>query len=602
MLRKPLSQVVALPLFLLCGNMSYGGTPPDRATTLYERIAGDKALRIDIKKDSASFKDGINTWTIFGAEHVPTPSLIKDAKWSVGKKPYEVLVVNEPISNEKILPYSEPVPNIKPGKTISISAARGEYEPASMVIRSGEEPLRAVSVTVGPLTRLTGKETIGKSAIDIRVVKAWYQSGTGVGRVKNEKKVLTPELLLHDAALIEVDYDNQVNLVRNIQTLADADHLLPFKVPARSNQQIWLTVHVPQDAVPGDYAGEIFFSVKTDTNVTTATLSLNLRVLPFVLENSPLDYCLYYLSVLEPQRASGFESAWKTTEQIEMDFLDMRAHGLTDVAIAHSYRLGVDGKEDLSIAEKMLQLMRSAGFATQKFLYVDWQLNRREDPDAYGSKVAHLRDVAQSYGFKELYVYGPDEAPLDQLLAARILFQRTHQAGGKNFVTIRPEYAGEVKDLLDIGIIHRNSSPKRLKQKKISVWAYGGPQAGEETPATYRNRYGLSLWIDGFDGACNYAYQSSHNPYDDWASTKWRPHNMTYPTQGSPIPTLQWEGWREGIDDVRYLATLAKKRGLPLKAESSINLRSYLAQLLRSSNYPRDLENLRPVIIEKILD
>lgn len=30
---------------------------------------------------------------------------------------------------------------------------------------------------------------------------------------------------------------------------------------------------------------------------------------------------------------------------------------------------------------------------------------------------------------------------------------------------------------------------------------------------------------------------------------------MTYPTLAHPIPTLQWEGFREGVDDSRYLAT-----------------------------------------------
>jgi len=31
---------------------------------------------------------------------------------------------------------------------------------------------------------------------------------------------------------------------------------------------------------------------------------------------------------------------------------------------------------------------------------------------------------------------------------------------------------------------------------------------------------------------------------------------MAYPTVDEVIDTLQWEGYREGVDDTRYLATL----------------------------------------------
>ena len=33
---------------------------------------------------------------------------------------------------------------------------------------------------------------------------------------------------------------------------------------------------------------------------------------------------------------------------------------------------------------------------------------------------------------------------------------------------------------------------------------------------------------------------------------------MTYPGADGPIDTVQWEGYREGNDDLRYMATLEK--------------------------------------------
>ncbi len=91
----------------------------------------------------------------------------------------------------------------------------------------------------------------------------------------------------------------------------------------------------------------------------------------------------------------------------------------------------------------------------------------------------------------------------------------------------------------------------------MRVLAYGRPHASEERPATTRWVYGLRLALRGFDGTISYAYQTSYS-WDDWhlgPQSRYRPNVMAYPTAGKPIPTLQWEAWREGVDDLRYLAT-----------------------------------------------
>lgn len=38
---------------------------------------------------------------------------------------------------------------------------------------------------------------------------------------------------------------------------------------------------------------------------------------------------------------------------------------------------------------------------------------------------------------------------------------------------------------------------------------------------------------------------------------------MAYATIRKPIPTIQWEGWREGINDVRYITLLLNEKLLP---------------------------------------
>jgi len=92
------------------------------------------------------------------------------------------------------------------------------------------------------------------------------------------------------------------------------------------------------------------------------------------------------------------------------------------------------------------------------------------------------------------------------------------------------------------------------------ILSYGNPQAGVEKPDTYRRNYGLRLWAAGYDGSMNYEYQScGDHPWDDFGgSGDYRNHTFAYPGTPKPIDTIQWEGWREGVDDVRYVATLER--------------------------------------------
>jgi len=82
--------------------------------------------------------------------------------------------------------------------------------------------------------------------------------------------------------------------------------------------------------------------------------------------------------------------------------------------------------------------------------------------------------------------------------------------------------------------------------------------SGVEMPETHRRSYGLMLWKRGEDGVCNYAYQHAFGAsiYDDFDDVNYRDHVYAYPTVDGVIDTVQWEGVREGVNDLRYLTTL----------------------------------------------
>jgi hypothetical protein len=94
----------------------------------------------------------------------------------------------------------------------------------------------------------------------------------------------------------------------------------------------------------------------------------------------------------------------------------------------------------------------------------------------------------------------------------------------------------------------------------------------------------------------NYAYQHafghSWNDFDGWP---WRDHNFTYPTVDGSVGTRQFEGYREAIDDVRYLATLKGAiRKVPIGKES---LAEAAQQWLDHLDPDYDLNDLRQNLV-----
>ena len=84
-----------------------------------------------------------------------------------------VLYVKAPF---QVLTYDAIPTSGDEGKPMSISACPGEYEPASFSVFAAED-LKNVTLEVSPLS--SGAETIPSDAVDIRVVKWWYQTGRG---------------------------------------------------------------------------------------------------------------------------------------------------------------------------------------------------------------------------------------------------------------------------------------------------------------------------------------------------------------------------------------------------------------------------------------
>ena len=93
----------------------------------------------------------------------------------------------------------------------------------------------------------------------------------------------------------------------------------------------------------------------------------------------------------------------------------------------------------------------------------------------------------------------------------------------------------------------------------------------------------------------NYAYQHAFGHiWNDFDSTKFRDHVFAYPTTDGVIDTIQWEGFREAVDDIRYLTILLEKCS---NNEKKI-VKEWLCSELEKSV---DSHEIRDQIIEKIV-
>ena len=84
---------------------------------------------------------------------------------------------------------------------------------------------------------------------------------------------------------------------------------------------------------------------------------------------------------------------------------------------------------------------------------------------------------------------------------------------------------------------------------------YAVQHTGPENPDFNRRQYGLAAYLGGYSAACNYAHHLG--PYNDDADY-YKPMVFAYGVSDGVLDTLQWEGFREGIDDIRYATEMTR--------------------------------------------
>lgn len=511
------------------------------------------------------------------------------------------------------------------GTQITVRTCAGEFIPATFVVR----PTYQMNSLVFALTNLTGPATILKENVDIRTVKCWYQRGDQISPPHPNTRVFLPELLLKDDDLVKVTFIdmthgwNQVKTSNGYitinnesegsiyDTIIDSPTLLPVKIDANMNKQFWITIHVPENTTEGIYTGTITLF---ENGISVSAIQLSVEVLPFTLPEDSVVESSFYYTQQYTNGAPTLGQTGRSREQLNAEFKNLKDHGITNPTICQSYYVSeskfatyMQIRQDHEMKlDKIYYVATMHGYTPGDF----WPLDKITVDEIQQKASSVIQWFQNNYGVSNVYFYTDDEQNTVPQ-AAQIL--SVFSVGGK---TLCAQSSAEATDainydppLLDHCILENAPNPTLIKayqSKGKTISIYGNPQAGEEKPLTYRRNYGLLLWQFDVDVSTDFAYAYGYgNLWNDWGWTGkniYKQHVMAYPTTNGVVDTIQWEGWREGVNDVRYITKLmqliesAKKDGNDTSAAEQ-----YLSKLKNTPLNSLHLDTVRNDVINHIL-
>ncbi len=508
-------------------------------------------------------------------------------------------------------------PPLDIAKSFNIRMTRGEYKSISLLI----EPICSSEILDIKVDDFIGdRYSFSKDNLDIYIAKIWYQSG--LENTLKSGKYLTQELLLKDDSLVKVNYKTKTNYLRvkynsnsvikyinisnpleifpdtNSITFNDSKEFKPFKLDPIRAKLLWGIIHIPNSIADGNYS--TLLKIEDKLGKVLKEVPINIEVLPFELDNSKLSYGLYYTGKLTNKPLHLIDAYNKNKKQQLIELKDIKEHG---VLYPTSYET-IDNLEDT------LKIRAEIGFPLDRFYTIGFNVMSGN----LSNRVRAYRAILDKYGYEynSLYVYGIDEASESRLKAEKPKIDEIHSYGAKVFTAgyeYTYNYLGSYLDLFN----YANAIFKRDAKFQVSRWhgidreifAYASPQAGVENPEVYRRNFGCRLWKLNFDGAMNWAYQANRgafwNDFDTGNSrlTKYRDETFTYPTTDGVVGTIEWEGFREAITDVRYISTLENLRDkLEIESIDIYDLNRWIENI----DCSLDLDIWREEIINKILE
>ncbi|MCK5845369.1 MAG: hypothetical protein KAG97_11720, partial [Victivallales bacterium] len=219
--------------------------------------------------------------------------------------------------------------------------------------------------------------------------------------------------------------------------------------------------------------------------------------------------------------------------------------------------------------KRRLTLLQEAGFPLKPFyLHTGGNIgfrefyNRAEHKEMLRSFIQEGNAFYKSIlGHDDIYHYGLDEAEGERLTKEFEVWQDMREMGAKIYTTIKAANTKIVCDKIDIAVaVHAptKANAKLMHDNGGQLWVYAQPFAKQGNGYFHRKGYGFGVYFANYDGICNYSFN-----HWDWRTIPWSMYNTAAPNLSYVMPSADgiidtpgWEGYREGIDDVRYATKL----------------------------------------------
>ena len=438
---------------------------------------------------------------------------------------------------------------------LKVSAAQGEFEPVSFCVKALEDIDGLSAVLSKPLKNDKGEAM--KCGADIGIVECLPKHTTNF-EGKNAEFMNGPQYI---------------------------EPVRPIAVKKDETKQFWVTFEIPEDAAPGKYTGELTLKCE---NKPDTRLPVEIEVYPFRL--APLEG-------VNTAMYTSFKNLGGAT--IEDEISDMRKHGMTSVFAFGENLAAITGKnaESLKIdfeksrITRVAEAMRKQEFEGDLFLTTgDIRSHANSVAHSGGSfETAYLNIIrqleahAKNNGWPNLIYQSFDEIPSNPQYFAEFTKEMTllKKAGVTTehdhmwYKTSRPLQAEIDKcvNLVDIFAIRYNSRNlcyvdswedivKKCVETGKGIYPYNSDNAcafAEPSSMRFIGGWFFRTLGNGCGGNFLFIYQwfsgSPYNDFDGSQSTDWM---YRYPpAEGRKGgPSIKWEALREGIDDLKYIATL----------------------------------------------
>jgi len=341
---------------------------------------------------------------------------------------------------------------------------------------------------------------------------------------------------------------------------------------------------VPADARPGEYRAPI--------RVTTADggawqTELTLRVLPFTLRRSPRVVGMYW------------RDEKPDAELLDTEARDMLAHGMSAVTLSRKPQItNVDGKAVVDCTElvSFLLHLKQLGMTGPIPYYPHLQgLVKRAFPDGdfdtlFVDVVRQIHEACTAAGTLQLLYYpvdeigGSDERGQE---AAHLCELIAKVPGAVSYITVNDYASGEKwGDSFDVwcgNVQYTGEQEDKLLARGKRYMRYGSAYLNDCRQA--RNTSGFGFARRPAEAMYYWHYQAYNgDPFNDFDGNA-RDWCAAYPGDDGPIPTMDWESIREGVDDLNYIATLQQlaaqaEQGDEQQRQAAAEARKVLSEVL----------------------